>query len=256
MATQSNTSPVSDLMEGLGINPEATTNDVVDNDTNENDLSDFDTATNDDAEMSKASTDTDTPTGDTETGDEIGELKAMYEKVMAELETANKRISDKDKYINELRQAKQNEQAQEQEVQEEEDSFFDDPEGKFKEVLNQLRIANLRIDEQAYASSRKDYWDIVNAEAIQDGFKNNPTFMEEFNTSNKPYEVAYEFLSKQNKQKADSEKALRESIRQEILKEMGADKPKKDVPPSINNVGKSLSGVSEAAVDGFSAVFG
>ena len=251
MSTQ-NESPVADLMSDLGISSDESNpvQEEESNNTEENDLSDSDTATPDkDAETSETSEETDTAKADTDTTDELAEMKAEIEKL-------NKRITDKDKYINELRQQGKQE-TQEQEVStEEDDSFFDDPEGKYKEMMQQLKIANLRIDEQAYASGKADYWTLVTPDAIQDGFRKDPTFMEEFNKSARPYETAYEFLSKQKKTEADNTAALKEQIRQEILKEMGVEKTKKQVPPNINSMGKSPSGVSEAAADGFSSVFG
>ena len=251
MSTPETNSPVSDLMQGLGINPEES-NPVMEeesNSTTENELTDSEAATlEQDADQSEPQDETDTVEADTDTSSEMEQLKA-------ELEKLNKRISDKDKYINELRQQKEQETVEET-VSEDEDSFFDDPEGKFKDLVNQLRIANLRIDEQAYAAGKADYWDVVSADSIQDAFRKDATFMEEFNASNRPYEVAYNYLSEQKTAQTKSQQELRDSIRAEIMAELGADKPKRDVPPSINNVGKSPSGVSEAHTDGFSAVFG
>lgn len=250
MPTQ-DTSPVATLMSDLGIGSEESTpmEDNSNNTDNESIANDSDTSTLTD-DSTENSTVTDTQNSDTET------LEQRMEKLVAELDKANKRISDKDRYINELKQSKQ--EVKEDKVLTDESTFWDDPEGNFKKLNEQLRIANLRIDESAYASDKPDYWKTVNGQAIQDAFKEDATFMQEFQTSDKPYEVAYEYLKSRNETKAQTEtrqrEQLKEELRKELLKEIGI-KDKKEVPPSINNVG---SGSSKSTVpeDGFMSVFG
>ena len=183
MTTQDN-SPVATLMSDLGIGSEESTPTMEDNSNNSNEsiANDSDTSTQSDDSTDKANAEI--PEGNTET------LEEKINKIQAELEKANKRISDKDRYINELKQGKQEEKEKEVlEVEQEETTFWDDPEGNFKKIAEQLRIANLRIDEQAYASDKPDYWKVVNGESIQEAFKDDVSFMNDFQRSNKPYEL-------------------------------------------------------------------
>jgi adenylate cyclase class IV len=145
------------------------------------------------------------------------------------------------------------------EVEQEETTFWDDPEGNFKKIAEQLRIANLRIDEQAYASDKPDYWKVVNGESIQEAFKDDVSFMNDFQRSNKPYELAYEYLKAKTETKVQTEtrtrEQMKEELRKELLKELGL-KNDKEVPPSINNIGSNNSTRKNVIEDGFAAVFG
>ena len=93
MATQEDKSPVASLMEDLGIGSDDSTP-VMDDDSKNPEQIDSDTPTLDeDGKVPEEAEETDTAKADTEPSeDEITALKA-------ELEKANKRISDKDKYI-------------------------------------------------------------------------------------------------------------------------------------------------------------
>lgn len=258
MATQEDKSPVASLMEDLGIGSDDSTP-VMEDDSNNPEEIDSDTLTpNTDGKVAEAAEETDTVKADTEPSDD--ETTALK----AELEKANKRISDKDKYINELRQAKP--EKEEKMVGDDEtssgDDFWEDPEGNYKTLLSQLQMANLRIDENAYAMKNADYFDVVNAESIQGAFQTNPEFMEEFNTSSRPYEAAYKFLKanletrelndKQQKDQLESE------IRDKVLSELGIDKdtPKKQIPPSMRSLGSSSTTKEGGSDDGFTSVFG
>ena len=254
MSTQ-DSSPVATLMSDLGIGSEESTpmeetsNNTDDNESIAND-SDTSTLTDDNADKSN----TETVEADTET------LEDKINKIQAELEKANKRISDKDRYINELKQGKQEDKSKEVLTEEKEEStFWDDPEGNFKKMSEQLRIANLRIDEQAYASDKSDYWKVVNGESIQEAFKEDNDFMNEFQRSNKPYELAYEYLKSKTETKVQTEtrtrEQMKEELRKELLKEMGV-KDNREAPPSINSLGSNSSSKKPIVEDGFAAVFG
>ena len=255
MNTTHDSSPVATLMSDLGIGSEESTPTMEDNSNNSNEsiANDSDTSTlNKDDSADKANAEI--PEGNTET------LEDKINKIQAELEKANKRISDKDRYINELKQGKQEEKEKEVlEVEQEETTFWDDPEGNFKKIAEQLRIANLRIDEQAYASDKPDYWKVVNGESIQEAFKDDTSFMNDFQRSNKPYELAYEYLKSRTETKVQTEtrtrEQMKEELRKELLKEMGV-KNDKEVPPSINNIGSNNSTRKNVIEDGFAAVFG
>ena len=253
MSTTQDSSPVATLMSDLGIgSDESTPTEEESNNTNDNESiandSDTSTLTDDNADKSN----TETVEADTET------LEEKITKIQADLEKANKRISDKDRYINELKQGKQ-EDKKDNVLEAEESTFWDDPEGNFKKMNEQLRIANLRIDEQAYASDKSDYWKVVNGESIQEAFKEDGTFMEEFQRSNKPYELAYEYLKSKTETKVQTEtrtrEQMKEELRKELLKEMGV-KDNREAPPSINSLGSNSSSKKPIVEDGFAAVFG
>ena len=262
MATQDDKSPVASLMEDLGIGSDESTPEMEEESNNpeSNESNDADAPTpEEDGKAPEEAEETDTAEADTDTSeDELTALKA-------ELDKANKRISDKDKYINELRQGKTEKTETEKTVGDDktvDEDFWDDPEGKFKDLLGQLHMANLRIDENAYAMKHSDYFEIVNAESIQEAFSTNPEFQEEFQTSSKPYETAYTFLkanleTKQLNDKQQKEQ-LESEIRDKVLSELGIDKdtPKKKVPPNMQSLGSSSSTEKGASEDGFTSVFG
>lgn len=189
-------------------------------------------------------------------------------------DTNSKRLRDKDRHINEQRReidtlkkqveeliSKSNNQKVTEEVsQDNSTNFWDDPEGNFAKIREEVKITNLRLDENAYASSRPDYWDTVNEKSILDAFKEDATFENQFRSSAKPYEIAYEYLKSKNETKqqtiARQKEELETEIRNKILAEYGLDKKAKEVPPSIANVGSSNSKSSSQVADGFTAVFG
>ena len=83
--------------------------------------------------------------------------------------------------------------------------------------------------------------------------------MNDFQRSNKPYELAYEYLKARTETKVQTEtrtrEQMKEELRKELLKEMGV-KNDKEVPPSINNIGSNNSTRKNVIEDGFAAVFG
>ena len=172
-----------------------------------------------------------------------------------------KRIADKDKYIEELRQAskqKEEESSKQQEVNtpEEEEDFWDNPEKTIKELKNTLKIQQLQIQETHYANTVENYWKTVNPEALREAVATDTDFAQEFNKSREPYKTAYEYLNEKAKKTVEKDMSLREQIRQEVLKELGVKSEKKEVPPVVTGGGKSTSSKPADSEDGFAAVFG
>lgn len=259
MSTQDK-SPVTSLMEGLGIGTEEATQ--TDVESQDKDLTlDSDKPTQMDGDNSEPTVETD-PSEESDDTVNTGELETLR----AELEKANKRISDKDRYINELKQGKQQGEdataARDDFDTDDGESFWDDPEANYKKLMNQLQIANLRIDENAYAMKHSDYYDIVNGEALKEAFDAHPEFLNDFNNSNRKYETAYKFLkanmeTKQMTAKQQQEK-LESEIRAKVLAELGIsnDTPKKQVPPNMRSLGSASNAKQESSADGFASVFG
>lgn len=255
MNTTHDNSPVATLMSDLGIGSEESTPTMEDNSNNSNEsiANDSDTSTlNKDDSTDKANAEI--PEGNTET------LEDRINRIQAELEKANKRISDKDRYINELKQGKQEKEEKEVlEVEQEETTFWDDPEGNFKKIAEQLKTTHLELNEKIYALDKPDYWDIVTKETVEQAFKEDASFLKDVQRSNKPYEVAYEYLKSKTETKIQTEtrtrEQMKEELRKELLKELGL-KNDKEVPPSINNIGSNNSTRKNVIEDGFAAVFG
>lgn len=170
-----------------------------------------------------------------------------------------KRIADKDKYINELReQSKQAELKKQNDTHEEdvdEEDFWTDPDKTIKELKQTMKIQQMQIQETVYANTVEDYWKTVNPTVLQEAVALDKEFAQEFNKSNQPYRTAYEYLKQRAEKKTTSEKSLRDEIRAELMKELNV-KTKKEVPPNLNNSGGKTSRGNDAATDGFSSVFG
>lgn len=259
MATQDK-SPVTNLMEGLGIGMEEATNDA---NSNENFDQDSDGSTQMDDTTSETSGETETPSGDTVTADD------EMSKLQAELETMRKRMSDKDKYINELKNSQgKPEQGETESVSQSEteldDDFWSDPEAKYKALLNELKSVrqeisstNFKVDESVYAATKQDYYKIVNEEAISAAAKEDPNFVTELQSQGNKFEFAYNYLKNRVDSKTAEKNALEAEIRAKVMKEFGVEEEKRKTPPVINNLGGSgNAGKSEMAEDGFAAVFG
>jgi vacuolar-type H+-ATPase subunit I/STV1 len=183
----------------------------------------------------------------------------VSDELKKQIEGLEKRISDKDNYINELREASKANEAEVGETEEVDTSvdFWDDPEATIKELKETMRIQNMQTQEVAYASTVPDYWKTVNPEALKSAVATDTEFANTFNSSNAPYKVAYEYLVKQTETAKASEQSLREQIKAELLKEMGMDKPKKGAVPNMGNMGGASGGKrTESSDDGFSSVFG
>ena len=241
---------------GIGINPDNNDTEVESNDTiEEESKEDF---------VQDAEDDTSEDTkGDTEPNSEL------LESLKKQIEGMEKRLADKDDYINQLREAsKQKEAEKQQEVDtdsiDEEESFWDDPEKiikaqkeEIRQQKEQARIQQLQIAEIHYANTVDDYWKTVNPDALKEAVSSDSEFAKEFNNSKEPYKTAYEYLKQNSQKKADMKKAEEERIIREYLEKNGiTEKQKKDAPPNINGGGKSSGSVKEAPTDGFAAVFG
>lgn len=254
MSTQ-DTNPVADLMASLGIGAEEST---ADDTSNENLTLSSEEATQDtDADTSDTSVDTDTPKGDTETAD-AKDYASEVEKLKAELDKANKRISDKDKYINELRNPKQegNEEAGQEEPEED---FWDNPEGIVTNLKQEVLNLRNELAEQRYAATKSDYWEHVKADEIKDALQNDATFADGLRDVSNPYEYAYNYFKSKHESKAKAEtetiEQLKAQLRKELMEEMKIGS-KKETPPSMRNVGSSTGASSNVSEDGFAAVFG
>ena len=95
----------------------------------------------------------------------------------------------------------------------------------------------------------------MNEKTLQEAVVADEKFREEFNSSKQPFKIAYEYLKNKSKTVEDSYEAEVERRVQAKLKEAGV-KEKKEIPPNINNGGKSGESKSKADSDGFAAVFG
>ena len=192
---------------------------------------------------------------------DTAQLKLM-ESLEKQIEGMEKRLNDKDDYIKSLQEKSKAEEQTTDTGDTEEATFWDDPESvvnDLKETIEKqnksMKIQSMQIQEINYASTVDDYWKTVKPDVLNSAVATDPDFADKFRGSSEPYKVAYEYL----KQKTDSSKIkennLRESIKAELLKEMGLDKKKKDVPP-VMNAGSSNSDKSVANADGFASVFG
>lgn len=224
-------------IDELGIGSDEPTSDDGES-NNQNGLNDSDDSTPSEEESIAADT----------------EQQAKYADLQKQISVLEKRISDKDTYINELReQSKAKELAEDNgDVQ---DDFWSNPEEHYKKLKETIKIQQMQIAETVYANTVDGYWKTVNGQAIREAAAADPEFADRFNKSKEPYRVAYEYLSNRNKSKADSEKSLRDSIRAEILKELGV-KNKPDTPPSMAKIGGSNGSSKAVSDDGFASVFG
>ena len=232
-----------DYIKELGIDSENTTPAVdVASDNPENFVQDSTT------EESKEETNT----GNTEPDNISVELKKQ-------IEGLEKRISDKDEYINLLREQSKSKEAESstEEVDTQDTDFWDDPEAIVKNMQETIRIQQMQIQETVYANTVENYWKTVNPEALKTAVATDPEFQKDFNSSSEPYRTAYEYLSNKSKAKQSEEQTLREQIKAELLKELGVkEKTKGDSMPNMGSLGGSNGSKSEAPDDGFAAVFG
>ena len=176
-----------------------------------------------------------------------------------QIDGLEKRIADKDDYINTLReQSKAQEAEVNSDVDTETDDFWDDPEAKFNDMRETMRIQQMQIGETQYANTVENYWKTVNQEALKTAVATDADFADTFNSSNEPFRVAYEYLSKKTEAETASKQSLRDEIKAELLKEMGIDKPKKEAIPNMGDMGGKSSDKrkSNASDDGFASVFG
>ena len=176
-----------------------------------------------------------------------------------QIEGLEKRISDKDEYINLLREQSKSKEMQNstEEVDTETDiDFWDDPEKIVKSMQETIRIQQMQIQETVYANTVDNYWKTVNPEALKTAVATDPEFSKEFNKSSEPYRLAYEYLSNKTQAEQAKTKTLEEEIRAKILKEMGMDKPKKEAVPNMGSMGGANTKKTDLPDDGFASVFG
>lgn len=239
-----------DYLENIGVqaDPEEDNTEVESNSEEESneDLSlDSEDATSENVDEGKVQTEELAPS----------ELASLKEQIAG----MEKRIADKDDFINELREqvkAKEEAKVEENTPEEEEDDFWDNPEEKYKNLQKQLKVQQLQIQEGYYAQTVDGYFKTVNPDALKEAVSTDSEFAKEFNSSSEPYRVAYEYLSKKTEAKTTEQAKLREEIKQELLKEMNV-KGKKEIPPNINNSGSSNSSTeSDDGMTGFASFFG
>lgn len=174
-----------------------------------------------------------------------------------QIEGMEKRIKDKDDYIQKLREESQaKEQSKEENIGEEEDDFWNDPVGKYKSMQQQLQLQQLQIAETIYANTVEGYWKTVNQDALREAVATDIEFAKTFNSSKEPYKTAYEYLTAKKESKYKSEQALRDEIRRELMAEMGAKTTKETVPNVASMPSKSNTNSRNNDEDGFMAVFG
>ncbi|MGA1048269.1 MAG: hypothetical protein ACO3UU_09675, partial [Minisyncoccia bacterium] len=100
---------------------------------------------------------------------------AIVESLKKQIEGMEKRINDKDKYIEELRNKSKAEEEVKSEVDEEDVDFWDNPEGMVNKLKQQkieqdrkLHIQSLQIAEIHYANTVENYWKTVNQDALKE----------------------------------------------------------------------------------------
>jgi len=188
-----------------------------------------------------------------------------------QIEGMEKRIADKDAYIDELREmSKLREESKQKDTLDNtdtdnevvEEDFWDDPiayVNKMKAEFDQkTHVQQMQINETIYANTVEDYWGTVNQDNLLKAIKSDDSFAEKFNSSKEPYKLAYEYLTEKKTAKAQSESELREQIRKEVMAEIGKTSTgkKQTVPSTTNMGGNSGDGKRNDAEDGFMAVFG
>lgn len=229
-------------------------------DTPQDMLTDFEEQTS----TSQTETEVDTSEAENTVSPEMLELKKQ-------IDGMEKRINDKDAYIEELREAsKLREQSKQPDSLDNadtdnesvEDDFWDDPIAYVNKMKDEFartqHIQQMQINETHYANTVEDYWGTVNQENLMKAIKSDEGFAEKFNTSKEPYKLAYEYLTEKKSVKAKTEAELREQIKREVMAELGKspDTKKKETVPSTTNMGgNSGDGKRNEPEDGFMAVF-
>ena len=182
---------------------------------------------------------------------ELSDVSKIQEQMLEQskqMEIMQKRLNDSQDYIKTLKEP----------VVEDED-FWDNPEGKFKnlqeeikslrqEILQKAEIDNATTVEEAYAKTVDGYYDTVNLAKVEAAAKLSPEFANSMKETSNPYKTAYDYLKGQDTK-------LRDEIKAELLKEMNI-KSTKEVPPNIGSNGSSNSSSKKAPADGFAQLFG
>lgn len=248
METQTTSSHIDDLMNDMGMSsdPEVTTTDSdikVDNDTADK---------QEDLSVSNETTVPDTNDGETEAKDGNDSLQSQ-------IDGMEKRLRDKDDFINELReQVKAKEAKVEDDTEDVEDEgFWDKPEETIKSMQEQIRMQNLQYQEVIFANGVDDYFKTVNGADLKDAVSTDAEFAEKFNNSPEPYKVAYEYLTQRNTKIKESSDSARAKMKAELMEEIKAEGGStRTAPAGINNTGSSNRSVNaDAPEDGFASVF-
>lgn len=239
-ATQRNKmSNMLDYVNELGIGSDEPTNDDGESNNNTQDsLNDSDNSTQSDDESKNTQSDTE---------------RAEWERQIKALE---KRISDKDAYINELRKESQKKGDVQQETEDDEDDFWSNPEAHYKKLKEQQRIQQMQIAEAVYANTVDNYWKVVNQSSLREAIASDSDFADVFNRSSEPYKVAYEHLTQRSRKKDDEMKSLKDKIRAEIMQELGVKNKSVEAPPSMAKMSASGGSSKNISDDGFASVFG
>ena len=198
---------------------------------------------------------TDSDTNETQENTESNELDELRKMI----EGMEKRIADKDDYIEKLRNESKQEATKEVDEDkgvDEEDDFWEDPVKKYKELQKTIQIQQMQIQETIYANTVDGYWETVNQDALKEAVATDTEFAEKFNKSSEPYKTAYEYLTAKKQAKVQSEQSLREQIKQELLKEMNIKSAKETVPSTTSMTSKSGGSKRDVSEDGFASVFG
>lgn len=190
------------------------------------------------------------------TTEEVTEPKELVE-MRKQIEVMEKRIKDKDDYIQKLREESQaKELAKEEEPKvDEEDDFWNDPVGKYKSLQQQLQIQQLQIAETIYANTVDGYWKTVTSDALKEAVATDTEFARDFNVSKEPYKFAYEYLTNKKESASKARQSLEDEIRQKILAEYKIEAKKETIPNVASMTSKSASSSSNADEDGFMSVF-
>ena len=203
---------------------------------------------------------------ETEESQEDTAPNGQFEELRKQIEGIEKRLKDKDDYINEMREQsmskeKAKQEPQEDDVVDDEDAFYSDPIAYVKsikeEMARQQHIQQLQLAEIQFSNTVDNYWQTVNGKDLNEAIAADKDFAEKFNSSKEPYKDAYDYLIAKKAEKTKSEQSLREQIRAEerekLLKEIGS-KKKETVPNYKQFSGSSSS--KDAIDDGFMSVFG
>ena len=216
-----------------------------------------DEPTNEDGELDNDTQDGLNDSGDsTQMDDESKTSETDTERLMKQITALEKRISDKDAYINELRKESQKKGDVEASNGEEDEDFWANPEAHYKKLKEQQRIQQMQIAEAVYANTVDNYWKVVKADTLREAIASDADFADEFNRSREPYRVAYEHLTQRTAKKDNELKSLKEQIRAELMKEIGIKKGTVEAPPSMAKISSSSGQNRQINEDGFASVFG
>lgn len=189
---------------------------------------------------------------------DVDDTKAELAALKSELEKAEGRMIEKDRYINELRTQNNKKEKEEVVADEESPEFWDDPQKVVESTQQQVRELQAKIDENMFASRNPDYYDIVNIDDVNKAISVDKEFADQMNSSSNVFETAYTYLKTKQAETASVEagnlEALREQIKEEVMAELNV-KPKKDIPQSVSGIGSANGTTSEAPSDGFAAMF-